>query len=86
MYHELRKRGTRACLQSSGPEDYGDEIDHRGEGGIGLFVARCDASKRFDRAEEVFDEVTPLVRFGIMRCVSSSPLAQRNDSLDAAAG
>lgn len=86
MYHELRKRGTRACLHSSSPKDDGDDTDHRGEAGIGLFIARRDASKRLDRAEEVFDEMAPLVHFRVMRRMSGGPLAQRNDSLDAAAG
>ena len=76
---------TRACLHSSGPEDDTDEVDHRGKAGIGLFIARGDASKRLDGAEEVFDEVAPLVLFRIVRRVSSGPLAQRNDRLDVAA-
>jgi hypothetical protein len=75
----------RACLHSSGPEDDGDEVDHRGEAGIGLFIARGDASKRLDGAEEVFDEVAPLVLFRVMRGMSSGSLAQWNDSLDASA-
>lgn len=37
-------------------------------------------------AEEVFNEVAPLVLFRVMRGVSSGPLAQRNDRLDASAG
>lgn len=77
---------TRACLHSSGPEDHGDDVNHRGEAGIGLFVARGDASKRLDGTEEVFNEVAPLVLFRVMRGVSSGPLAQRNDRLDASAG
>src|SRR5438552_7281576 len=48
---------TRACLHSSGPEHCGDDVDHRGEAGVGLFVARGDASKRLDGAEEVFDHL-----------------------------
>jgi hypothetical protein len=77
---------TRACLHSSGPEDHGDNVNHRGEAGVGLFVARGDASKRLDGTEEVFDEVAPLVLFRVMRGVSSGPLAHRNDRLDASAG
>ena len=76
---------SRACLHSSGPEDHGDDVDHRCEAGIGLFVARGDASERLDGAEEVFDEVAPLVFFRVMRGVSSGSLAQRDDSLDASA-
>ena len=58
---------TRACLHSSGPENHGDDVNHRGEAGIGLFVARGDASKRLDGTEEVFNEVAPLVLFRVMR-------------------
>jgi hypothetical protein len=76
---------SRACLHSSAPEDDGDNVDHRREAGIGLFVARGDPSKRLDGAEEVFDEVAPLVFFRVMRGVSSGSLAQRDDSLDACA-
>src|SRR5712691_2968407 len=74
---------TRACLHSLGPEDDSDEVDHRGEAGIGFFVARGDASKRLDLAEEVFDEMTPLVFFPVVRGVSGGSLAQGNDSFDA---
>ena len=35
---------TRACLHSSGPEEGGDKVDHSGETGIGLFIARGDTS------------------------------------------
>ena len=74
-----------ACLHSSGPEDYGDDVDHRREAGIGLFVARGDAPERLDGAEEVFDEVAPLVFFRVMRGVSIGSRAQRDDSLHACA-
>ena len=77
---------ARACLHSPGPEDDGDDVDHCGEAGIGLFVARGDASKRLDGAEEVFNEVAPFVLFRVVRAVSSGPFAQRNDRLDVAAG
>jgi hypothetical protein len=76
--------GTKACLHSSRSQDHGHDIDHGGEAGIGLLIARGDASKRFQRTEEVLDEVAPLVFFGIMRGVSRGPLAQGNHSLDAA--
>ena|SRR5262249_8383040 len=59
----------RACLHSSCPENDGNEVDHRGEACIGFFVACRDASKRLDLAEEVFDEVAPLVLFRVMRRV-----------------
>jgi hypothetical protein len=78
--------GTRARLHSSGPADHSDDVDHRGEAGIGLFVARSDASKRLDGAEEVLNEMAPLVFFRIMRGVSGGALAQRDDRLDACAG
>ena len=64
-----------ACLQSPGPEDCGDQINHRCEAGVGLFVARGDTSKRLERTEEIFDKMTPLVLFSIMRGVSSGPFA-----------
>lgn len=40
---------------------------------------------RLDGAEEVFNEVAPLVLFRVMRGMSSGSLAQWNDSLDASA-
>jgi hypothetical protein len=40
-----------------------------------------DASKGFDAAEEVFDEMPPLVFFSVVLGVSARPLAQRNDGL-----
>ena len=75
----------RVCLHSSGPEEGGDEVDHGGETGIGFFIARGDTSKRLDGAEEVFDEVTPFVLFGVVRGVSGRPFAQRDDRLDISA-
>jgi len=77
--------GIRACLQSAGPENYSDGVDHCGETSVSLFVARRDASKRLDSAEEVFNEVAPLVLFGVVGRVSGGSLAPRNHSLDAAA-
>ena len=84
--YEDRKCRTRACLHSPCPEHHGDDVDHGREAGIGFFVARGDASKRLDGAEEVFDKVAPLVLFRVVRGVSTGSLAQRNDSLDACAG
>jgi hypothetical protein len=52
---------------------------------IGFFVARRNASKRFDLAEEVFDEVGPLIHFRVMRRVSGGPFAHGNHSRDAPA-
>src|SRR5215468_12290857 len=84
---EPKKRVVRirACLHSPGAEGYSDGVDHRGEAYVGLFIARRDASKHLYCAEEVFDEVTPFVLFGIVRGVSAGPLAHRNHSLDALA-
>ena len=81
----VKGSGIRARLHSSGPEDDGDDVDHCGKAGVGLFVARGDASKRLDGAEEVFDEVAPLILFRVVRGVSSGTFAQRNDCLDVAA-
>ena len=76
-------RGTRACLHSLlGPKDDANKVDHGGEAGIGLLVARGDASKRFDLTEEVFDEMTPLVFLPVMRGMPACALAKRNDGLD----
>ena len=60
----------RACLHSSRPEHDGDKVDHRGEAYIGFFLARRDASKHLDIAEEVFDKVAPLILFRVMGWVS----------------
>ena len=76
------EKGTRACLHSARPENNGDDVDHSGKAGVGLFVARCDASKRLQGAEEVFDEVPPLVFFPVMLGVSAGSFTQRNDCLD----
>ena len=73
---------ARACLHSSHPENGGDEVDHRGEAFVGLFVARGNASKRFDAAEKVFDEVSPLVFLPIMLGVPGRSFAQRNHGFD----
>jgi hypothetical protein len=83
----LPQRG-RLCLgpvYSSRPQNDGNEVDHRGEACIGFFVARRNTSKRFDLAEEVFDDVGPLVLFRVMHRVSGGPFAHGTHSLDAAA-
>ena len=77
----VRRRRTRACLHSLCPEDRGDEVDDGGEAFVGLLVARGNASKGFYAAEEVFDEVPPLVFFSVMLGISAGPLAERNDGL-----
>src|SRR5271169_6217507 len=71
----------RACLHSLCPEDGGDEVDDGGEAFVGLLVTRGDASKGFYAAEEVFDEMPPLVFFSVMLGISTGPLAERNDGL-----
>lgn len=78
-------RPTRACLHSSGAENYGDGVDHGCEAFIGFFIACRDASKHLDLAEEVFNEVAPLVLFRVMRRVSGGSLAHRNHGLGAEA-
>src|SRR5262245_42765835 len=65
--HTFRATCIKACLQSLAGEDSGDEIDEGCKASIGLFVAGCDASECLEPAEEVFDEVTPFVHFGVMR-------------------
>jgi hypothetical protein len=72
-------RATRACLHSPCPEDGGDEVDEGGEAVVGLLIARGNASKGFYAAEEVFDEMPPLVFFLVMFGISAGPLAERND-------
>src|SRR5262249_51694476 len=79
----LRCDVTRACLHSSGAEDYGDGVDHCGEAFIGFFIACRDASKYLDLSEEVFNEVAPLVLFRVMGRVSGGSLAHRNHGLGA---
>ena len=74
-------QNTRACLHSPRPEDSGDEVDEGGEALVGLLVARGNASKGFYAAEEVFDEMPPLVFFSVMLGISAGPLAERNDRL-----
>jgi hypothetical protein len=68
-----------ACLHSPCPEDRCDEVDDGGEAFVGLLVARGNASKGFYAAEEVFNEMPPLVFFPVMLGISAGPLAERND-------
>src|SRR3984893_14488814 len=58
---------TKACLQSPDCEESSDEIEEPGRASVGLFVAGCDASECLEGAEEVLDQMTPFVHFGIMR-------------------
>jgi hypothetical protein len=57
------------------------QVDDSGEAFVGLLVARGKASKGFYAAEEVFDEMPPLVFFSVMLGISAGPLAERNDGL-----
>jgi hypothetical protein len=62
-------------------EESGNEVDEGSEAFVGLLVARRNASKGFYTAEEVFDEMPPLVFFSVMFGISAGPLAERNDGL-----
>jgi len=73
---------TRACLHSLRPENNRDEVDHCGEARVGLFVTGGDASKGFDTAEEVFDQMPPLVFFAVVLGVPGGSFAERNDGLN----
>src|SRR5260370_42405152 len=66
----------RACLHSPCPEDGGDEVDDGGEAFVGLLVARGNASKGLYAAEEVFDEMPPLVFFPVVLGISAGALAE----------
>jgi hypothetical protein len=76
---------TRGCLHSAGSQDGGDEVDHCRVACVGLLIPRGNASKRFEAAEEVFDEVTPLVFLAIMLPISGRSSTQWNDGLNVAA-
>ena len=65
----------RACLQSSGPEEDSDEVDHGCEASVGPLVACGDAAKCLDGAEEVLDEMAPFVFVCIVGGMSSGALA-----------
>src|SRR5581483_5958726 len=58
---------AKACLQSPAGKEKRDQIEEAGKAGVGLLVAGCDASECLERAEEVFDQMTPFVHFGIVR-------------------
>jgi hypothetical protein len=46
-------------------DDGGDEIDHGGKALVGLVTAHGDTLELLEFAEEVFDEVAPLVEVGV---------------------
>ena len=48
---------------------------------LSVFVARGNASKGFYAAEEVLDEMPPLVFFSVMLRISAGSLAEGNDGL-----
>src|SRR3954469_1689244 len=54
-------------------------MDHGGIAGIGLVVARGDTPKGFEAAEEVFDQMTPLVHLEVARNVLGTISLWRND-------
>src|SRR4051812_18866751 len=54
-------------------------MDHGGIAGIGLVVARGDTPKAFEAAEEVFDQMTPLVHLEVARNVLGTISLWRND-------
>ena len=79
----LRLFRARACLQSSlDPKEGGNDVDHGGITRVGLFVACGDASEAFNLAEEILDEMTPLVFVPVMRSMPARPLTKWDDSLD----
>jgi hypothetical protein len=60
-------------------EQLGGEIDRGGEEFIRLLGG--NASKGFYAAEEVFDEMPPLVFFLVMLGISPGSLSERNDRI-----
>jgi hypothetical protein len=57
---------ARVCGHSSGLQDDPDEMDHGFEALVGFVVARGDPAKLFEFAEEVLDQMAPLIHFGIV--------------------
>src|SRR3954469_524407 len=54
-------------------------MDHGGIAGIGLVVARGDSAKAFEAAEEVFDQMTPLIHLEVARNVLGTISLWRDD-------
>jgi hypothetical protein len=59
-------------------------VDHGGVAGVCLVVARCDAPECFEAAEEVFDQMTPLVHVEVARDALGTIGLGRNDGTSAA--
>ena len=74
---------TRACLQSErGYEDV-DGVYHRGEAGVGFFVAGGDAAKRLYPAKEILDQMAPFIFLSVVAVGAFGSLSRRDDRLDA---
>jgi hypothetical protein len=80
----LRDFWAKACLQSAACKEAGDEIEKAGKTGIGLFVASCDAAECLEGTEEVLDQMTPFVHFGVMGDAPGAIGFGRNDCCSAA--
>ena len=63
----------------------GGEVDHGGEAEVGLVAAHGDAFELLELAEEVLDEVAPLIDFNIDLARPGTSGMLRNDNLGAAA-
>jgi hypothetical protein len=59
-------------------------MDVCGEALIGFVRAHCDAFEFLELAEEIFDQVTPLVDLGVDRQRCGAPWMLRDDDLGAA--
>ena len=74
---------TRACLQSErGYEDV-DGVYHRGEAGVGFFVAGGDAAKRLYPAKEILDQMAPFIFLSVVAVGAFGSLSRRDDRLGA---
>ena len=59
-------------------------MDHGGEAAVGFAGAHGDTLELFELAEEVFDEVAPLVELAVERQGWNAPWVLRDDDLGAA--
>src|SRR6202171_1506918 len=74
---------ARACLQSErGYEDV-DGVYHRGEAGVGFFVAGGDAAKRLYPAKEILDQMAPFIFLSVVAVGACGSLSRRDDRLGA---
>jgi len=69
----------KVCGDSPGIDDGCSEVDHGLEAAIGFASAHADALEFLEFAEEVFDEVAPLVHFGVERDGSGASRVLRDD-------